>query len=161
MFGLIGVIFLLVLFLQIGLGFSAFKAGLTLLPLPLVIIVVAPFAGRLTDRIGGRWILFAGTFISALGIYLMSDLTGSTTETSLILPLGGLRHGYGDGDGSGYDGGHGQYSGPAVRHGRRYPFHRPADGSVMGISVLGAILQNQLVGNIAKRPSSSTPDTRR
>ena len=60
MFGLIGVIFLLVLFLQIVLGFSAIKAGLTLLPLPLVMMVVAPNAGRLTDKIGGRWLLFAG-----------------------------------------------------------------------------------------------------
>jgi MFS family permease len=60
-FGLIGVIFLLVLFLQIVLGFNALKAGLTLLPLPLAIIFVAPFAGRLTDKIGGRWILLAGT----------------------------------------------------------------------------------------------------
>jgi EmrB/QacA subfamily drug resistance transporter len=87
MFGLLGVIFLLVLFLQIVLGFSAIKAGVTILPLPLMIMVVAPFAGRLTDKIGGRWPLFAGTLISAAGIYLMSDLSAATTQTSLILPL--------------------------------------------------------------------------
>ena len=66
-FGLLGVIFLVILFLQIVLGFSALKAGLTILPLPLAIMVIAPMAGRLTDRIGGRWILFTGTFIWCSG----------------------------------------------------------------------------------------------
>jgi EmrB/QacA subfamily drug resistance transporter len=148
MFGLLGVIFLLVLFLQIVLGFSAIKAGLTILPLPIMIILVAPFAGRLTDRIGGRWPLFVGTLIAALGIYLMSDLTAGTTETSLILPLAVCGVGMGlimapvttvvmastpvqqSGMGAGIL--------STVRQ----------VGSVMGISVLGAILQNQIVSNV-------------
>jgi EmrB/QacA subfamily drug resistance transporter len=150
MFGLIGVIFLLVLFMQIVLGFSAIKAGLTLLPLPLVIIFVAPVAGRLTDRIGGRWILFAGTFISALGIFLMSDLSGVSDWTHLILPLAisGL--------------GMGLVMAPVTTVVMAStPIHQSGmgagilatarqTGTVMGISVLGAILQNQLVNNINK-----------
>jgi EmrB/QacA subfamily drug resistance transporter len=148
MFGLIGVIFLVVLFLQIVLGFSAFKAGLTMLPLPLVIIFVAPFAGRFTDRIGGRWILFAGTAITAIGIYLMSDLSSATTQTSLILPMAvcGL--------------GMGLIMAPVTTvvmsstpiqqsgMGAGILSTMRQIGSVMGISVLGAILQNQLVNNI-------------
>ena len=148
MLGLIGVIFLMVLFLQIVLGFSAIKAGLTILPLPIMIMVVAPFAGRLTDRLGGRWLLFSGTLISAAGIYLMSDLSANTTETSLILPLALCGIGIGlimapvttvvmaatpveeSGMGAGIL--------STIRQ----------VGSVMGISVLGAILQNQLVGNV-------------
>ena len=148
MFGLIGVIFLLVLFLQIVLGFSAIKAGLTLLPLPVAIMIVAPFAGRLTDKIGGRWLLFAGTFITAVGIYLMSDLSGVTDWTNLVLPLAVCGVGMGlvmapvttvvmastpleqSGAGAGIL--------ATVRQ----------IGSVMGIAVLGAVLQNQLVGNI-------------
>lgn len=149
MFGLLGVIFLVLLFLQIVLGFSALKAGLTMLPLPLVIMFVAPVAGRLTDRIGGRWILFAGTLIAAAGIYLMSDLSATTTETSLILPMAICGLGMGlimapvttvvmagtpveqSGMGAGI-----------LSTGRQI-------GSVMGIAVLGAILQNQLVNNIS------------
>ena len=148
MFGLIGVIFLLVLFLQIVLGFSAIKAGLTLLPLPLVMMVVAPNAGRLTDKIGGRWLLFAGTFITALGIYLMADLSGVTDSANLILPLAVCGAGMGlvmapvttvvmastpmqqSGAGAGI-----------LATMRQV-------GSVMGVSVLGAVLQNQLVNNI-------------
>lgn len=148
MLGLLGVIFLVLLFLQIVLGFSAIKAGLTMLPLPIMIMFAAPVAGRLTDRIGGRWLLFAGTLISALGIYLMSNLSAATTEVSLIVPMVVCGLGMGlimapvttvvmngtpveqSGMGAGIL--------SSVRQ----------IGSVMGIAVLGAILQNQLVNNI-------------
>jgi MFS family permease len=148
MFGLIGVIFLVLLFLQIVLGFSALKAGLTMLPLPLVIIFVAPMAGRLTDIIGGRWILFTGTLVAAIGLYLMSNLSTATVETDLILPMAICGAGMGllmapvttvvmagtpveqSGMGAGIL--------ATIRQ----------IGSVMGIAVLGAILQNQLVSNI-------------
>jgi EmrB/QacA subfamily drug resistance transporter len=146
-FGLIGVIYLLVLFLQIVLGFSALKAGLTLLPLPIAIMVVAPFAGRLTDAIGGRWLLFTGTLITALGVYLMTDLSGSTGWADLVLPLAICGAGMGlvmaptttvvmastpveqSGTGAGI-----------LSTTRQI-------GSVLGLSVLGAVLQNQLASN--------------
>jgi EmrB/QacA subfamily drug resistance transporter len=149
-FGLIGVIFLLVLFLQIVLGFNALKAGLTLLPLPLAIMVVAPFAGRFTDKIGGRWILFAGTLVTALGIYLMSHLSGVTDWTSLALPLAVCGVGMGlvmapvttvvmastpvqqSGMGAGI-----------LATTRQI-------GAVLGLSVLGAVLQNKLVNNFSE-----------
>ncbi len=147
-FGLIGVIFLLVLYLQIILGFSAIKAGLTILPLPLMIIVVAPFAGRFTDKIGGRWILFFGTLISAVGVFLMSDLSSVTGWKDLILPLAVTGAGIG------------MVMAPVTTvvmaatpvqqsgMGAGILSTTRQIGSVMGISVLGAILQSQLVSNI-------------
>jgi len=149
-FGLIGVIFLLVLFLQIVLGFNALKAGLTLLPLPLAIMAAAPFAGRFTDLIGGRWILFAGTLVTALGIYLMSDLSGVTDWPNLILPLAvcGL--------------GMGLVMAPTTTvvmactpvqqsgMGAGILSTTRQIGSVLGLSVLGAVLQNQLTNNITQ-----------
>jgi EmrB/QacA subfamily drug resistance transporter len=156
-FGLIGVIFLMVLYLQIVLGFSAIKAGLSILPLPLALILVAPFAGRMTDKIGGRWILFFGTLISAAGVFLMSDLSSAAGWQDLVLPLAVTGVGMGmvmapvttvvmaatpvqaSGMGAGIL--------STIRQ----------IGSAIGIAVLGAILQNQLVTNItgavAKIPS--------
>ena len=127
MFGLLGVIFLVVLFLQL-LGFSAIKAGVTILPLPVMIMVVAPFAGRLTDKIGGRWLLFAGTLISAGGIYLMSNLTASTTETSLILPLALCGVGMGMIMAPVTTVVMASTPVPGVRYGGWYPFHHPSGG---------------------------------
>jgi EmrB/QacA subfamily drug resistance transporter len=149
-FGLIGVIFLLVLFLQIVLGFSALKAGLTLLPLPLMIMIVAPFAGRFTDKIGGRWILFAGTLITALGIYLMSDLSGVTNWTNLALPLAVC--GVGMGLVMAPTTTIVMESTPVPQSGMGAGILATTRqiGAVLGLSVLGAVLQNQLVHNISK-----------
>jgi EmrB/QacA subfamily drug resistance transporter len=148
-FGLIGVIYLLVLFLQIVLGFNALKAGLTLLPLPLAIMVVAPVAGRVTDRIGGRWILFAGTLITALGIYLMSDLTGVADWNNLALPLAVC--GIGIGLVMAPTTTVVMASTPVQQSGMGAGILSTTRqiGSVLGLSVLGAVLQNQLVNNLS------------
>ena len=87
MFGLIGILFTLVMFLQNNLGYSAIKTGLVLLPMPAVTMIVAPISGRLSDRIGSRWLLFFGMLLTALGIYLMAGISSTTTWQQLMLPL--------------------------------------------------------------------------
>lgn len=147
-FGMIGVIFLLVLYLQIVLKISALTAGLWLLPLALAVMVVAPLAGRLTDLIGGRWILFAGTLISALGFYLMSDLSGVTSWTDLLIPL--ILSGAGIGAVMAPVTTVIMASTPVQESGMGAGILSTTRqiGAVMGLSVLGAVLQNQLVSNL-------------
>jgi EmrB/QacA subfamily drug resistance transporter len=147
-FGLIGVIFLLVLYLQIVLKIDALTAGLWILPLPLSIIVIAPFAGRFTDKIGGRWILFAGTLLSALGIFLMSDLLTISTWTDLLVPL--IILGVGIGMVMAPVTTVVMSSTPIQQSGMGAGLLSTTRqiGAVMGISVLGAILQSQLVTNV-------------
>jgi EmrB/QacA subfamily drug resistance transporter len=148
-FGLIGVLYLLILFLQIILGFSALKAGLTILPLPLAIIIAAPIAGRLTDKTGGRWILFAGTIVAAVGIFLMSNLSASTDWPDLMLPLAVC--GVGMGLVMAPVTTKVMASTPVQQSGMGAGMFSTVRliGSVLGLSVLGAILQNRLVNNIS------------
>ncbi len=54
--------------LQSVLGFTAVHAGLTGLPLTVALTAIAPFAGRLTDRFGGKYVLMTGLAVFALGI---------------------------------------------------------------------------------------------
>jgi EmrB/QacA subfamily drug resistance transporter len=54
--------------LQSALGFTAVHAGLTGLPLTLAMTALAPFAGRLTDRLGGKYVLMTGLAVYAAGI---------------------------------------------------------------------------------------------
>jgi EmrB/QacA subfamily drug resistance transporter len=54
--------------LQSALGFSAIHAGLTGLPTTLAMTSLAPFAGRITDRIGGKRVLAVGLALYAAGI---------------------------------------------------------------------------------------------
>src|SRR3954447_22726798 len=65
MFGL----FLFVsLYMQQVLGFSPVQAGATVMPMTLLIIVIAPQAGRLSDRIGSRWLVGSGMTLLALSL---------------------------------------------------------------------------------------------
>ena len=147
-FGLIGIVFLLVLYLQIVLKLSALSAGLWILPFPLGIILVAPFAGRLTDKIGGRWILFVGTLITAVGFFLLSDLSGVTHWTHVLLPL--LVCGVGIGTVMAPVTTVIMASTPVEKSGVGAGILSTTRqiGAVMGLSVLGAVLQNQLVANV-------------
>jgi MFS family permease len=79
--------------LQSVLGFTAVHAGVTALPLTLALTGMAPFAGRLTDRLGGTYVLMAGLAVYAVGIAGVT-LVSSTHATSLtfapVLLVAGL-----------------------------------------------------------------------
>ena len=70
-FGMLGFFIPVTIFFQSVLGFSALKAGLTFLPMSLVSMVVAPIAGRMSDRFGGKYILLAGLTFFAAGMGLV------------------------------------------------------------------------------------------
>ena len=67
-FGMLGMFLPLSIYLQAVLRLDAFDAGITLAPMSLVSLVVAPGIGRLVDRIGGKWILFVGLVLFAAGM---------------------------------------------------------------------------------------------
>ncbi len=77
-FGMFGLFLPLTIFLQSVLGLSALQAGLTTAPMSLISMFVAPVAGRLSDRLGGKWILFVGLslFSSGMGILIASSHLG-------------------------------------------------------------------------------------
>jgi EmrB/QacA subfamily drug resistance transporter len=79
-FGMFGLFLPLTIFLQSVLGLTALQAGLTTAPMSLISMFVAPVAGRMSDRIGGKWILFVGLslFSSGMGILIASSHLGIT-----------------------------------------------------------------------------------
>ncbi|MBW3633101.1 MAG: DHA2 family efflux MFS transporter permease subunit [Chloroflexi bacterium] len=87
-FGLFGIFFPMTVFLQGALGMTPLEAGLTMMPMSLMLMVVAPISGRLSDRIGARWILTTGLTMVTLGIVLiMSQLSPTTTWRPLLPAL--------------------------------------------------------------------------
>jgi predicted MFS family arabinose efflux permease len=87
-----GVFFFVSLYMQNILGYSAVQAGAAFLPMTLLIIVVAPIAGRLSDRVGSRWLMVCGMLLVAGQLLLFSQLTAEATFTDLLpaLVLGGF-----------------------------------------------------------------------
>ncbi|MFJ8188325.1 MFS transporter [Streptomyces sp. NPDC096094] len=86
--GMFGSIFLLSQYMQGVLGYSPTEAGLRMLPWTGMPMLVAPIAGILSDRIGGRPVVAAGLFLQAAGLgYLASVITA---DASYAIQLPGL-----------------------------------------------------------------------
>ncbi|HWI08010.1 MAG TPA: MFS transporter, partial [Solirubrobacteraceae bacterium] len=77
-FAMLGMFFFLTLYMQNVLGYSPLEAGVRFLPTTLMVIVVAPIAGRLTDSIGPRPLITAGLALVAVALVWQSFLTEST-----------------------------------------------------------------------------------
>jgi nitrate/nitrite transporter NarK len=67
-FGMFGSIFLLSQFFQTAQGYSPLESGLRVLPWTAMPMLVAPIAGALSDRIGGRPFLAGGLALQAIGL---------------------------------------------------------------------------------------------
>src|SRR6266511_2831508 len=84
-FGMFGSIFLLAQFLQTVQGYSPLGAGLRILPWTVMPIFVAPIAGALSDRIGGRPIMVTGLTLQAVGLaWLGAAMTPTVAYSSLV-----------------------------------------------------------------------------
>jgi EmrB/QacA subfamily drug resistance transporter len=71
-FGMLGLFFPYTIYLQSVLGLSAQDAGITVAPISLVSMIVAPVAGRLADRVGGKYILMFGLTLFGIGMSMMT-----------------------------------------------------------------------------------------
>jgi EmrB/QacA subfamily drug resistance transporter len=86
-----GVFFFLSLYMQNVLHYSPVKAGLAFLPMTFLIMVVAPLAGRLSDRRGSRLLLTGGMTLLALQLLYFSRLGVGESYWALVpgMLLGG------------------------------------------------------------------------
>lgn len=87
-FGMLGLFLPIVIFLQSVLGLSALQAGLAIAPVSLISMVIAPFAGRITDRdrLGGKWLLVVGLSLWAVGMGLVVWLAHVDSGQWSLLP---------------------------------------------------------------------------
>jgi EmrB/QacA subfamily drug resistance transporter len=150
--GMMGIFLPVTIFLQSVLGFSALKAGLTLAPASLLSGVIAPAAGRLTDKIGGKYILMSGLILFAAGMgWLALIAHPSSSWPSFMAPLvvAGI--------------GMGSIFAPMVTTAMRNIQPQLAGaasgvlntvrqvGLVIGTAAVGALLQNQLASSMASQ----------
>ena len=84
--GAFGVVFVLSQYLQIGLGYTPFQAGLRTLPWTAAPMVVAPLAGLLAPRTGVRPLLTAGLVLQAAGLAWIGLVVAGTTSYPDFVP---------------------------------------------------------------------------
>src|SRR6516162_476222 len=85
-FGMFGSIFLLAQFLQVVQHYSPLQAGLRTLPWTAMPVFIAPVAGALSDRIGGRPLLAAGLGLQALGLGWLAAVISPTVPYLSLVP---------------------------------------------------------------------------
>ncbi|WP_324789206.1 DHA2 family efflux MFS transporter permease subunit [Streptomyces sp. H51] len=86
--GMFGSIFLLSQYMQGVLGYSPTEAGLRMLPWTGMPMLVAPIAGLLSDRVGGRPVVATGLLLQAAGLAWMAAV--ATADASYAVQLPGL-----------------------------------------------------------------------
>jgi EmrB/QacA subfamily drug resistance transporter len=87
-----GTFFYVSLYLQNVLGYSPVEAGASFLPMTILIILIAPRAGALTDKVGSRWLVGGGMTLLA-GMLFYYTLLGAHESFWNLVPgllLGGV-----------------------------------------------------------------------
>ncbi len=83
--GLGGATFLVVLQLQLVLGYTALQAGASLLPISVLLLLFSAKAGRLSVRTGPRILMTVGPFVAGAGLSLLAFVGPDTAFIPLIL----------------------------------------------------------------------------
>jgi EmrB/QacA subfamily drug resistance transporter len=85
-FGTFGSVFLLAQFFQVAQHYSAFQSGLRILPWTVMPIFIAPLAGALSDRIGGRPLMAAGLALQGGGLAWLASVSEPTVAYIHLVP---------------------------------------------------------------------------
>lgn len=76
---------ILPMYLQQGQGYSAFKAGLLLLPGGIINGLMSPLMGRLFDKYGPKWLVIPGLVVVAVALWFFSSITATSTVIFVIV----------------------------------------------------------------------------
>jgi EmrB/QacA subfamily drug resistance transporter len=94
-FAMFGSMFLTTQYLQTVLGYSPLEAGLRMLPTAAVMLVVAPMAPRLVERVGTKLVVGGGLVLATVGLIGMSRVPVSNGYGHLLIAMGFMASGMG------------------------------------------------------------------
>ena len=79
--------FLLPLFLQNSLGYTALQAGLVFFPVGIIQAIMSPIAGWMTDKLNPKIPITLGIVLTFISMYLYRDLSLNTEYNAIMVPL--------------------------------------------------------------------------
>ncbi|MCZ6563312.1 MAG: MFS transporter [Deltaproteobacteria bacterium] len=65
-------------------GYSAQETGLLMLPVPLILMIVAPLSGKASDRLGSRGLATTGMLLIMAGLLMVSQLTETMSVEEVL-----------------------------------------------------------------------------
>ncbi|MGD0328092.1 MAG: DHA2 family efflux MFS transporter permease subunit [Minisyncoccia bacterium] len=95
--GLIGAVFLIPIFAETFLGYSATQTGYLFIPLAIAMMIAAPIGGRLVGRVKPSYVIFASTFVAGFAMLLLSGIDPRSTALDISIPMSILAFGLGFG----------------------------------------------------------------
>lgn len=95
--GLSGSVFLIPIFVQTYLGYSATQTGYIFMPLAFAMVIAAPLGGALTGKVQPRYVIAASTLIAGVGIFLFTGIDARWHALNVIIPMFVLAFGLGFG----------------------------------------------------------------
>ena len=84
---LMGSMFLLPVFMEEILGFTATQSGVALMPRTLAMMAITPIIGRLYNYVPPAATIAVGVFLFAIGSYTLSHITLQSSNTDIIIPM--------------------------------------------------------------------------
>ncbi|MCE5254060.1 MAG: MFS transporter [Actinomycetia bacterium] len=151
-FGVFSIFFLTALYLQIVLGYSAFRIAALFIPMALGMIIASSFAGRWVAQSGPQGPVAVGCLMAAAGV-LFTDLAlvGDVTFVPLVLSLTLAGIGFGVAVVpitsvalSSLPAKHSGMAASATTTSREV-------GTVLGVAVLGSLFNNRLLEHLTRR----------
>jgi EmrB/QacA subfamily drug resistance transporter len=85
--GMMGGLFLLPIFAQTFLGYSASESGYLFIPMAVAMMVASPIGGSFTGKVQSRYIIFISTIVASIGLFMFTWIDPRSTALDLIIPL--------------------------------------------------------------------------
>ncbi len=95
--GMMGSVFLLPIFAQTFLGYTATQSGYLFIPMAMGMMIASPLGGSFTGKIQARYIIFASTLVASIGLFMFTGIDPKSTALDIIIPLFVMAFGLGFG----------------------------------------------------------------
>jgi len=79
--------FLRSLYLQLILGYSAAKTGLLLIPMEIIVFIISPISGKLSDKYGSQVLSSVGLALNAAALFWFSTLNQKSSYAEVLVSL--------------------------------------------------------------------------
>lgn len=95
--GMMGGLFLVPVFAQTFLGYTATESGYLFMPMAAALMLAAPIGGALIGKVQARYVIFASTIVAGIGLFFLCFLDPKSTALDIMIPLSVMAFGLGFG----------------------------------------------------------------